>query len=102
MARWLLERNVVALNTVYKKAPQKQVTYRTPKGAEKELYILSDWKQYCCSWDAEAKDMIHMGSDHRCVMARFVIQARAKNKTRLNEETPRKTDEKHKSQRKDV
>ena len=34
------------------------------------------------SKDAEANDMIHMGSDHRCVTATFVINAQKKNGSR--------------------
>ena len=64
---------------MYKKLLRKQETYRTPKGVEKQLdYILVDKKHCCWSTDAEANDMIHMGSDHRCVMATFVIPAKAK------------------------
>ena len=37
MTQWLLEQNLVALNTKYKKIPQKQVTYHTTKGAKKQL-----------------------------------------------------------------
>ena len=45
MTQWLLKQKVEALNTMYKKASEKQVTYRTPKGAEKQLdYILTDKK----------------------------------------------------------
>ena len=29
--------------------------------------------------DAEANDMIHMGSDHRCIMAAFLINKAGKN-----------------------
>ena len=59
-----------------KKTPEKQFTYRTPNGAEKQLdYTLVNKKYLRCSEDAEANDMIHMGSDHRCVMAQFVIPA---------------------------
>ena len=32
----------------------------------------------CCSRDAGANDMIHMGSDHISVMAQFVITASKK------------------------
>ena len=79
MMQWLLEKKLVALNTMYKKIPQKQVTYHTPKGVEKQLdYILTDKKHYCWSRDAEANDMIRMGSDHRCVMAKFEIPMKAK------------------------
>ena len=74
MTQWLLENSLVALNTMYKKLPQKQVTYHTPMNGEKQLdYILTDRKHYSWSRDAEANDTIHMGSDHRCVMAKFEI-----------------------------
>ena len=74
MTQWLLDNSFVALNTMYKKVPQKQLTYHTPKKIEKQLdYILIDKKHYSWSRDAEANDTIHMGSDHRCVMAKFEI-----------------------------
>ena len=77
MTQWLLENRLVALNTVYKKIPQKQVTYRSPKNVEKQLdYILLDKKHQSWSRDAESTDILHMGSDHRCVMARFEIPKR--------------------------
>ena len=38
-------------------------------------YILVDRKHIYCSRDAEANDMIHMGSGHRSVVAQFVITA---------------------------
>ena len=70
MTQWLLEYSLVALNTMYRKIPQKQVTYHTPKNGEKQLdYTLTDRKNYSWSKDAEANDTIHMVSDHRCVMA---------------------------------
>ena len=48
--------------------------YHTSKNVEKQLdYILTDRKHYSWSRDAEANDTIHMGSDHRCVMAKFEI-----------------------------
>ena len=66
--------NLAAWNTMYKKIPKKQVTYHTPKGGKKQLdYILTDWKHYFWSEDAEANDTIVMGSDHRCIMAKFEI-----------------------------
>ena len=72
MTQWLLQNKLVALNTLYKKIPQKQVTYCTSKDVGKQLdYILTDRKHYKLSRDAS--DTIHMGSDHRCVMARFEI-----------------------------
>ena len=85
MTQWLLEKNLVALNTMYKKIPQKHVSYHTQKGAKKQLdCILTDKKHYCWSKDAEANDVIHMGSDHRCVMAKFEIPEKAKKKSRRN------------------
>ena len=74
LTQWLLENSLVALNTMYRKLPQKQVTYHTPKGTKKQLdYILTDRKHFRWSKDAEANDTINMGSDHRCVMAKFDI-----------------------------
>ena len=88
MTQWLLEENLVELNTMYKRVPQKQVTYHTPKGVKKQLgHILTDKKHYCWSKDAEANDMIHMGSDHRCVMAKFEIPEKAK-KTSCRNKAP--------------
>ena len=73
MTQWLLEKNLFALNTMYKRISQKQVTYRTPKNGEKQLdYILTDRKHFSWSKDAEANDTIHTGSEHRCVMAQFL------------------------------
>ena len=88
MTQWLFENKLVALNTMYKKTPQKQVTYRTSKEVEKQLdYILTDRKHYHWSRDAEANDTIHMGSDHRCVMARFI---NPEEKNKANPERPRR------------
>ena len=59
---------------VTRKNPGKQTTYRSPKGNEKQIdynIIKSRHLQY--NKDAAANDMIHMGSDHRCVMATFMI-----------------------------
>ena len=45
MTQWLLDNSFVALNTMYKKIPQKQVKYHTPKKVKKQLdYILTDKK----------------------------------------------------------
>ena len=88
MTQWLLENNLVALNTMYKKSPQKQVTYHTQRGAKKQLdYIMTDRKPLCWSKDAEANETIDMGSDHRCVMAMFEIP-KVRRKTRGNKAPP--------------
>ena len=42
MTQWLLENKLVALNTMYKKVPQKQVTYRSPKNDEKQFGLYLD------------------------------------------------------------
>ena len=85
---------MVALNTMYKKTPQKQYTYRTPKGAEKQLdYILVNKTYYKWSRDAEVNNMIHMGSDHRCVMARLVIALKSAKKPMNNEGSPNRIHE---------
>ena len=60
------------------------MTNHTQKGAKKQLdYILTDRKHYCWSKDAEANDTIDMGSDHRCVMAKFEFP-KASRKPRRN------------------
>ena len=67
MKQCLIIQNFTALNTMYRKTP--------PKGVVKQLDdILVDRKHYC-SRDADANDLIHIGSDHRSVMAQFVITA---------------------------
>ena len=86
LTQWLIENKLVAVNTMCRKLPQKQVTYHTPKRVEKQLdYILTDKKHYSWSRDAEANDTIHMGSDHRCVISKFEIpKVKAKGKPRQN------------------
>ena len=59
---------------MYRKTPQKQTTFRSPKGDEKQIDYISTKRRYLrYNKDAEANDMIHTGSDHRCVMATFTI-----------------------------
>ena len=67
MKQRLMIQNFTARNTMYRKTLEKQAS-------EKQLdYIVVDRKNMYCSRDAQANDMIHMGSDHRSVMAQFVI-----------------------------
>ena len=74
MKQWRMLQKLVALNTMCRQTG-KQVTYRTPKGVEKQLEYVPTNRQYMiCRRNAEANDMIHMGSDRR-VMAQFVIKA---------------------------
>ena len=54
-------------------------------------YILVNTKYLSCSRDAEANDMIHMGSDHRSVMAQFVITAPKKEESQKAHIKPNKT-----------
>ena len=73
MKQWLMLQKFVALNTMYRKI-REQLRFRTPEGVEKQLdYILINRKYLKHSRDAEANNMTHIGSDHRSVMARFVI-----------------------------
>ena len=59
---------------MYNKTPGKQTTYRSPTGNEKQIDCILTKRRYLkYNKDAEANDMIHMGSDHRCVMATFMI-----------------------------
>ena len=76
MKHWLMLQGHTALNTMYIKTHGKQTTYRSPTGTEKQIdCILIKRRHLKYSEHAEANDMIHMGSDHRCVMATFVINA---------------------------
>ena len=71
---WLMINDYSALNTMFRKTPQKQTSFVSPKGKEKQIdYILTKRRYLKNVKDAEANDMIHMGSDHRCVMATFLI-----------------------------
>ena len=80
MKHWLMLQDYTALNTMYRKTPQKQTTFISPKGNDKQIdYILTKSKYLRYSKDAEANDMIHMGSDHRCVMATFTITTPGKS-----------------------
>ena len=46
----------------------------SPKGKEKQMdYILIKRRYLRNGKDAETNDMIHMGSDHRCIMTTFLI-----------------------------
>ena len=74
MKHWLIVPEYTALNTMYRKTLQKQTTFIYPKGYEKQIdYILTKRRYLRYNKDAEANDMIHMGSGHRCVMATFTI-----------------------------
>ena len=53
---------------------ENKTVYRSPEGTEKQIdYILFKRRHLKYNSDAEANDMIYMDSDHRCVMATFVI-----------------------------
>ena len=80
MKQWLMVQKFVALNAIYKYIPDKQVTYRTSIGAEKQLdHVLVDRKNLKHSRNAEANDMIHMGSGHRSILTQVVIPVPKKN-----------------------
>ena len=77
---WLMVNDYSALNTMFRKTPQKQTSFVSPKGKEKRIdYILTKRRYLRNVKDAEANDMIHMGSDHRCVMATFLINMLGKD-----------------------
>ena len=74
MKSWLMLNDYSALNKMFRKTQQKQTSFVSPKGKEKQIdYILTKRRHWRNVKDAEANDMIHMGSDHRCVMATFLI-----------------------------
>ena len=69
-----------ALNTMYTKTLQKQTTFVSPKGKERQIdYMLTKRRYLRHTEDAEANDMIYVGSDHRRVMATFTISMPGKN-----------------------
>ena len=77
---WLMLNDYSALNTMFRKTPHKQTSFVSPKGKEKQIdYILTKRRYLRNVKDAEANDMIHMGSDHRCVMATFLINMLGKD-----------------------
>ena len=64
--------NYVALKTTFKKHQKKQYTFRSASGKEQQLdygEIDRRNRRYCT--DTESNDMIHLGSDHRSVIAHF-------------------------------
>ena len=74
MKQWLMIQIFTAFYTTYRKTPEKQGTYRTPKKVQKNSWTTCWWtRNTYCSRDAEAHDMIHTGSDHRSVVAQFVV-----------------------------
>ena len=82
---WLMLQDYTALNTMFRKTPQKQTTVTSPKGNEKQIdYILTKRRYLKHIKDAEVNDMIHMGSDHRCVMTTFTISMAGKNSNHKN------------------
>ena len=77
---WLMLNDNSALNTMFRKTPQKQTSFVSPKGKEKQIdYTLTKRRYLRNVKAAVANDMIHMGSDHRCVMATFLINTPEKN-----------------------
>ena len=67
MKHWLILQGYAAVNTMYRKTLAKQMTYRSPKGNEKQIdYILTKRRYLKYNKDAEANDMIHMGRDQMC------------------------------------
>ena len=85
MKHSLMFLDYTALNTMYRKTPQKQTTFVSPQGNEKQVdYMLTKRRYLRHNKDAEANDMIHMGSDHRCVVATFTITMLGKNNHHKN------------------
>ena len=62
--------NFLAFNTTFKKVSEKQATFRSASGKEKQLdYVFIDKRSRRYRTDAETNDMIHMESDHRSFIA---------------------------------
>ena len=73
---WLMfKRLLCAQHDVQKKGRRNRRPSSLQKEKEKQIdYILTKRRYLRNVKDAEANDMIHMGSDHGCVMATFLIQ----------------------------
>ena len=61
---WLMLNDYSALNTMCRKTPQKQTSFVSPKGKEKQIDYILTKRRYVRNVKAEANDMIHMGSDN--------------------------------------
>ena len=95
---WLMLQDYTALNTMFRKTPQKQTTFISPKGNEKQIdYILTKRRHLKHIEDAEANDIIHMGSDHRCVMATFTVSMPGKNSNHKNMKGKHDTEKRERS-----
>ena len=87
---WPMLQDYTALNTMFRKAPQKQTAFISPRGNEKQIdYILTKRRHLKHIKDAEANGMLHMGSDHRCAMAIFTIAMPGNNS--IHKDMERKT-----------
>ena len=76
MKHWLMLQGYTALNTMYRKTPQKQTTFVSPKGKEKQIdHILTKRRYLRHTEDAEANDMIHI----QMCQATFTIIMLGKN-----------------------
>ena len=77
---WLMLNDYSALNTMFRKTPHKQTSFVSSKGKEKQIdYILTKRRYLRNVKDAEANDIIHVSSDHRCIIATFLINTPGKN-----------------------
>ena len=81
MKHWMMLQGYRAFNMMYRKTFEKQTTFISPEEKEKQIVTTYKTKRRYLrhAKDAEANDMIHMGSDHRCVMATFTINMPGKN-----------------------
>ena len=74
MKHWLMIQNFTALNKMYRNWDANDLQDLMIGKRHKQIdYIIIKRGHLEYNKDAEANDMIHMGSDHRCVMATFVI-----------------------------
>ena len=68
-----VKRLLCAQHDVQKNAAKTDVLRLSKRKREQIDYILTKRRYLRNVKDAEANDMIHMGSDHRCIMAAFLI-----------------------------
>ena len=80
LKHWLMIQNYAALSTMFRKGPDKQATFRSTCGRDKQLddvWVGRRRMRHCT--DAEANDTIDMGSDHQSVVTHLRLPCTKKS-----------------------
>ena len=95
----MIQNDVTLNTTTFKKGHEKQVTFRSASGKDKQLdLVLIDKRsrRYCTG--AVANDMIHLVSDHRLVTAHFRFPCVNKERTTEQRRSERTSSQTHNMQ----